>query len=56
MYQPVLDLNNIEMLMGKKLLAVLRLFFFFVNFANLAACAIEISYINGCFPQLLLKC
>lgn len=53
MYQPVVD-TNIEMLMGKNL-AVLC-FSFFVNFANLAACAMEISYINGCFPQLLLKC
>lgn len=55
MYQPVVYTNNIEMLKGKKLLAVLC-FYFFVNFANLAACAMEISHIKGCFLQLLLKC
>lgn len=29
---------------------------FFVSFANLAADAMEISYINDYFPRFLLKC
>lgn len=47
---------NTEMLMGKKLSPVLYASAFFVNVANLAACAMEISYISDSFPQLLLKC
>lgn len=36
---------------GKGTVVISLCFCFFVNFADLAACAMEISFINDCFPR-----